>query len=84
MLPPRAQESNKAAGRPVVPLGMLVRPEATQYSLPGFKAGDWPPGSAARVAPPSWAQGKQGGGPAVAQEAGPKQQDRRPQQQNQG
>lgn len=39
------QEYNRKQGRPEVPLGMLVRPWATQYSVPGFRAADWPPGS---------------------------------------
>jgi hypothetical protein len=39
------QAYNRKNGRPEVPLGMLVRPWATQYSVPGFRPQDWPPGS---------------------------------------
>ncbi|KAI8473754.1 MAG: hypothetical protein J3K34DRAFT_409834 [Monoraphidium minutum] len=39
------QEWNRKNGRPEVPLGMLVRPWATQTSAAGFRPQDWPPGS---------------------------------------
>jgi hypothetical protein len=42
---PRPQAHNQKAGKQVVPLGMLVRPWATQFSVPGFRPQDWPPGS---------------------------------------
>ncbi len=45
----RNQEHNKKTGRPVVPLGMLVRPWATQYGVAGFSPKEWPPGSAKKV-----------------------------------
>lgn len=39
------QEWNKKQGRPVIPIGSLWRPEATQKWAPGYKAEDWPAGS---------------------------------------
>lgn len=45
----RNQEYNKQHSKQVVPLGMLVRPWATQYSVPGFKNSDWPPGSSSYI-----------------------------------
>ena len=44
------QQANRRRGKPEVPLGMLVRPWATQTSVPGFNPREWPPGSQARVA----------------------------------
>lgn len=41
----RNQEFNKRNGKPQVPLGMLVRPWATQTSVPGYRKEDWPVGS---------------------------------------
>ncbi|KAF8055667.1 hypothetical protein HT031_006689 [Scenedesmus sp. PABB004] len=52
------QDWNRANGRPFKPLGMLVRPWATQYSVDGFKASDYPPGSSKAVKPPSWCNDK--------------------------
>lgn len=55
----RNQDSNKAAGRPVKPLGMLVRPAATQTSLADFNPTHYPPGSSSSIKPPSWCSKQQ-------------------------
>lgn len=54
----RNQAFNRATGQPFKPLGMLVRPWATQYSLGDFKPGQYPPGSHKRVKPPRWCKNK--------------------------
>jgi hypothetical protein len=43
------QQWNKRNGKPVRPLGMLIRPWATQRKLDDFKASDWPAGSSKRI-----------------------------------
>lgn len=58
----RNQDANKAAGRPVRPLGMLVRPAATQTSLEDFNPTHYPPGSSSRIKAPSWCSKQQQSG----------------------
>eukprot|EP00775_Hariotina_reticulata_P004417 gene4417-4670_t len=50
----RNQAYNRANNQPFRPLGMLVRPWATQFSLDDYRASDYPVGSAKKVKPPSW------------------------------
>jgi hypothetical protein len=64
----RNQNANKAAGKPTKPLGMLVRPWATQTSLADFSAAEYPPGSSSSVKPPSWCNKQQQQG-KVSQES---------------
>jgi hypothetical protein len=54
----RNQAYNRAKGEPFKPLGMLVRPWATQYSLDDFKPANYPPGSHKRVKPPRWCKNR--------------------------